>query len=102
VIRQSTLSLQYVTAQITVQAGNPTADTVQFAFTTAGADPQPSDWKTGSWATVTGLPTGVYVAQCLVGPSGAVQLTAGTYQVWVKITDSPEIPVLQAGTLQIY
>jgi hypothetical protein len=103
VIQQSSLSLQYVPVQITVQVGVPTGDTVQFAFTTGGADPQAGDWKTASWATnITGLPNGVYIAQCLVGPGGAVQLAAGTYQIWVKITDNPEVPVLKGGTLQIY
>ncbi len=40
--------------------------------------------------------------ETLVGPGNTV-LAAGTWTVWVKVTDSPEIPVLQApGVLTIY
>jgi hypothetical protein len=28
-------------------------------------------------------------------------LTEGTYEVWVRVTDSPEIPVKSAGTFQV-
>lgn len=28
-------------------------------------------------------------------------LSVGIYEVWVKITDSPEIPVKQAGKIQV-
>ena len=28
-------------------------------------------------------------------------LSAGAYEVWVRVTDSPEIPVKSAGTFQV-
>ena len=104
-ITQSALSLQYVQAAVTATvagaAYNPTADTVQFAFTANGVQPGTSDWKTGSWDGTNPRPNGSYVAQCLVGPGGAIALTTGTYTVWIKVTDSPEIPVINVGLLKI-
>jgi len=78
---------------------NPTSDVVQFAFLTLeSAQPVGGDWKSGSWETGA---NSTYLARCLVGPSGTVTLTAGLYYVWIKITDSPEIPVILAGTVEI-
>lgn len=75
---------------------NPTSDSVVFAFTAPGTKPTGSTtWYAGSWE----IANGNYLARCLVGPTGTVTLAAGTYSVWVKITDSPEIPVLEVDTL---
>lgn len=99
----SALTLEYIRVQVSATANgspvNPTGDIVQLAFVAPGTSPGVSDWKTASWDTV--APNGVYTAQCLVGPAGTVQLAAGVYAVWVKVTDSPEIPVRQAGSVQI-
>ena len=42
---------------------------------------------------------------CVLGAvprgAGGTALALGTYQVWVKITDSPEVPVLQPCLLTI-
>lgn len=96
-------SLSTVNIQVPVQASaegapyNPTSDTVQLAFALSSA--YPVTWYTGSWTTTV---QGNYIAQCLVGPANSgVVLAPGTYTVWVKITDSPEVPVLPAGSLQI-
>ena len=98
---QSILSTQYVQIPVTVRAPtayDPTSDVVQFAFTPLTYPvTEPTAWITGSWST---FPGPSYFAQCLVGP-GATALSIGTYQVWVKITDSPEVPVLQPSTLVI-
>ncbi len=100
----SALSLEYirvpVMATVNGQAANPTTDVVKMAFL-QGLSTQPSvgDWKTASWDTGNG--TGQYFAQCLVGPAGAVTLTAGTWYVWIQISDNPEIPVRQVGVLQV-
>lgn len=99
---QSSLSTAYV--QIPVQAYvdgdpiNPTSDVVEMAFVTVGADPGVSDWVDASWTTA---PAGTYLAQCLVGPDGDADLARGIYGAWVRITDSPEIPVTLVGILQI-
>jgi hypothetical protein len=79
---------------------NPVQDTVQFAFT-VGYGILPTVWYTGSW-DVNAVQGIWYNAKILVGPSpSAVQLSPGTYTVWVKITDNPEVPVRQAGSLII-
>jgi hypothetical protein len=65
------------------------------------APAQPVTWYAASWLL---LGTGKgYVAQCLVGPSGGVTtLSAGRYDVWSKITGTPESPVKFAGVLTVY
>lgn len=78
---------------------NPTADTVAVAFMTApNTKPATGDWKTGGWDTTA---IGTYVATVLVGTGGAVALTPGTYYVWVRITDNPEIIVREVGELTV-
>jgi hypothetical protein len=105
-ITQSALSLQYVQAAVTATAAgapvNPTSDVVQFAFKAGGANPASGDWVTGSWdGTATRGPGNAYIAQCLVGPGGTITLGVDTYTMWIKVTDSPEIPVIPVGLLQI-
>lgn len=105
-ITQSALSCQYVQAAVTATAAgvpyNPTVDTVQFAFMTGNTNPGTADWKAGSWDGTTPRPPGsTYTAQCLVGPGGTTVLAAGTYAMWIKITDTPEIPVINVGPLKI-
>lgn len=100
----SSLSTEMVQVPIEARLGgstnsDPTKDLVQLAFIAGTGKPGTSDWNAGSWATDPGPE---YLAQCLVGPGpGGVVLQIGTYQIWVKITDNPEIPVLQAGQLVI-
>lgn len=102
---QSVLSTAYVQVPVTAWgtaggAYNPTGDAVAFAFTLANYPvTEPSAWVTGSWVT---FPGPAYWAQCLVGPqNGGTALSIGTYQVWVKVTDSPEVPVMQPTLLKI-
>ncbi len=81
---------------------NPTSDAVAFAFMpTPTRTPGNSDWVTGSWSTNTASVLYPYSAQCLIGPSGTTTLGIGNYVVYLRVTDSPEIPVLIAGYLQI-
>jgi hypothetical protein len=92
----SSASLQYVRVPISeATGGDPTGDPVTFAFPDPAAEP--TVFYTGSWSTL----NGIYYARCLVGPGGAVQLPAGFYDVYVKVTDSPEIPVLLSGVLEV-
>lgn len=106
VIGMSRLSTMYYLVPVqATQAGaayNPTGDAVQFAFApTATYVPQNTDWVVGSWETAAGSVLYPYNARCLIGPNGTITLGLGTYVVYVKITDNPEIPVLIAGYLQI-
>jgi len=95
------LSTEYLRVQVTASSAgatvDPSADTVQFAFPATTV--QPSVWYSGSWETI----SGVHYARCLVGPTGGVvTLTVGnSYDVWVKITDSPEIPVRKVATVAV-
>lgn len=100
----SVQSLQYVQAYVTATVGgapyNPTVDVVEFAFTSGST--QPDTWHAGSWDTSQPNPqTSTYCAQILIGPTGAVTLPAGRYNIWIKIHDNPETPVLPAGQLTI-
>ncbi len=100
-------SKQYVTVPITNSEGiNPTSDVVQFAFLgpvqnvgqANGLVPTANTtYYTGSWQNS----VSPYIAAILVGPGGTVTLTAGTYLVVVKITDSPEQPVLFSGPMVV-
>jgi hypothetical protein len=105
-ITLSHLSTEYVLIPVAVtKAGvsyNPTSDTVQFAFmSTPTQIPGVSDWQTGAWDTDSTNILYPYTAKCLVGPAGTITLTDGTYVIYLKITDNPEIPVLVAGQLVI-
>ena len=105
-IGMSQLATEYVLIPVSAtKAGvsyNPTSDTVQFAFMpTPTQVPQSADWQTGAWDTDTTNVLYPYSAKCLVGPSGTITLGIGTYVIYVKITDNPEIPVLIAGQLAV-
>jgi hypothetical protein len=105
VLELSSLSLRYVEVPVTARHSgavvDPTGDTVSFAFKAVGVDPVPGDLVTGGWETITGPPV-VYNARCLVGPGGAATLAKGTYRIWCKVTDSPEIPMDPVGQLLIF
>lgn len=105
----SHLSLQYVGVPVKALAldgttFNPTGNTVQMAFMPQATQaPQNTDWQTAIWATRSGNILEPYAAECLVGPGGTIQLAIGTYIIYVKITSSPEIPVMQASLqLEVY
>src|SRR6266496_3261374 len=85
-------SLEYVkvpiTATVNGSAVNPETDDVAFSFVAPGT--APSSWTTGSWETI----GTTYNARILVGPGGSVTLSKGLYEVFVRVTDNPESPVL--------
>jgi hypothetical protein len=100
----SHLSTEYVLVPISATksgvAYNPTGDVVQMAFMpNAIQQPGNSDWMVSSWDTDSTNIIYPYNVKCLVGPSGVITLNPGTYVIFVKIEDNPEIPVLQVGQL---
>ncbi len=102
----SHLALEYVLIPVQVtKLGlpyNPTGDAVQFAFMpTQTQVPQSGDWVSGAWETDTSNVLYPYAAKCLVGPGGTITLGIGNYVIYLKITDSPEVPVLIGGQVQI-
>lgn len=96
-LQVSSLSKQYVTVPVAevITAGDPTGDVVSLAFPAVGQEP--SSFIAGQWLTE----SGVYYAQALVGPGTSAELAVGYYDVYVKVTDSPEVPVLRSGLLEI-
>jgi hypothetical protein len=95
-------SLEYIKCRVEKRINgvvvSPTGDVVAMAFTLsktgAGATFKTADWETTSEG---------YFVRCLIGPGGGeTTLTAGKqYYVWVKITDSPEVPVKPGGMLNV-
>lgn len=102
ILRISALSKEYVkvpvTATVNGVAYNPTLDVVTIAFKKPADTPAAGDFKSASWETISGK----YYARALVGPGGVIELPAGRWSVWVKITDDPEVPVIDAGQLEVY
>jgi hypothetical protein len=101
----SSLSTQFVQVPLRAFVGgaayNPTADTVAMAFIAGWAKPTALQWNTAQWAWTTAV-NGYYAAECLIGPlNGGVPLAVGTYNVWLRVTDSPEVPSIVCGTLTI-
>ena len=92
----SSASRQYVRVPISEATGaDPTTDPVSLSFPTTGVEP--TVFVVGNWRTV----GGIHYAQALVGPGGSITLPVGFYDVYVQITDNPEIPVLLAGTVEV-
>lgn len=98
-VTKSVLSTVFIPARVeahifnTVTVYDPTGLPVEAAFKLPGVNPAAPDWKTATWFTGS---FGRFFALCLVGPGAgaALNLTAGTYKMWLRITGNPEIPVL--------
>ena len=107
-MRLHVASTEYVRVPVCARDGstvkNPTGDVVSFAFVPDGQSLGTawSPWNTGLWDPQ-GSTTPWYTAMCLVGPAnGGVVLSPGVYRVFVKISDSPEVPVHMGGVLEVW
>jgi hypothetical protein len=106
-IGMSHLSTKYVYIPVAASqppgiSYDPASDPVSFAFMpTPTQVPQPADLVSGSWDSWSSDIIYPYRAKCLVGPSGTITLGTGTYVIYLKITDNPEIPFDIVGQLQI-
>ncbi len=102
-----TIRIPVATLTATGTLDDPTATTVEIGFSTDAAT-EPTTWLAASWETSEPVRLVVgaksvdtpYKATLLVG-SGAADLAAGLWAVWVRITDSPEVPVRFAGWLEV-
>jgi hypothetical protein len=56
----------------------------------------PTTWYNAAWETDSSASVPTYLARTTVGPGGTAVLAVGTYEMWVKVTDNPEIPVLRS------
>jgi hypothetical protein len=102
-VSMSDLSTEYIKSRITATKNgatyDPTGDVVEVAFKTPGVDPAALDWHAASWETA----GTAYYARLLVGPAGGLVLATGTYKMWIRVTDAPEVPVLEVpGAVRIY
>lgn len=104
-ISQSSLSTNEAQVPIGIQAPDgydPTASTVQFAFTQYTypvTQPGDGDWHDGIWVT---FPGPVYWGQVTIGPAnGGVALAIGTWSGWTKVIDNPAVPVEQSFMVRI-
>ena len=106
-MKRSSESLAYLRVKIAADKltdewnYNPTGDDVKFAFVGSEGLTDAATWYNGSWETRGNPQRPKYFAMCLIGPGGTVALPIGSYNIWVKITDSPEIPVEYAGLLEV-
>lgn len=98
-----------VAVSATVPLGTQTVD---MAFVPVASNPDQvaptTGWTAASWTTA-GMPDRsdpygrtVYTQLCqvLVGPT-ATPLTAGRWQVWVRVTDNPTTLVVMAGEVAV-
>lgn len=97
-------SIEYVRVPVSIRENgvwlNPTADTVELAFPVEGTAPVSGDWHAATWETDTTTTPDSYFARALLG-TGNFVLTAGIRDVWVRVTDNPELPVRRAGNVEI-
>jgi hypothetical protein len=103
----SAMSTQYILVPIEGRDDNgiinPTTFPVEFAFLPQDTTPSAlTTWHAGTWYTVSQdfLPN-IYKAAILIGPSTAVVLTPGSWDVWIRITHAVEQPVEKAATILI-
>ncbi|MGH3500282.1 MAG: hypothetical protein ACRDQA_05180 [Nocardioidaceae bacterium] len=93
------MSTEYVTASVTAQV-DITGSVINVALPSKGVEPV--TWLTTEVTSVvqaSGKWTATY--RVLVGPVGDVTLVAGKYDWWRKVTDNPEVPVANVGTLDV-
>ena len=101
----SALSIQEVKVPVTAlldgTAYDPSAGTVQLAFAAPGSNP--TTWLAGTWEPT---PNAMIHDACVLAGAnpGLDQLTAGTWDVWVKIADttSSQTVVINAGPISVY
>lgn len=107
--RISTASTQFL--WVPVRSEHPingeatlTSTTVEVAIVDTGT-PESGDWETATWESSDDTINGVdfYLAKIKVGPSGTIgPLTAGTWNVWVRVTSADETVVMNAGQVTLY
>lgn len=84
----TTHTIEYLFADVTVDGAAPD-DSLDVAIALPAEGEAPADWITAVWDAGR--------ARILVGTGGDIVLAAGRYDLWVKVTSSPEIPARKAG-----
>lgn len=89
--------LECVVKAVDAATGLPadlSGDLVEYAFPAVGAKPVVGDWRAAVW-------TGPDLAGLLLGPTGGTVLAVGSYDWWVRVTDSPEVPARKVDEVRI-
>ncbi len=92
------LSREYVWVQI-VTTDDLTAATLEIAFTGANLRPDETGWTAAAL-----VDDGKKWARLLIsgpGAGGTVELAAGDWQCWLRITGNPERPVRRPGVVTV-
>lgn len=98
-------SVEYVSYPVAVDGGatNPTGDTVEVAVR-AVRDTTALTWHGAAdgveWVTDTSTDPDMYSVRFLVG-TAPFALAAGLFAVYIRVTDTPETPILSAGQLYV-
>ncbi|MEV0584090.1 hypothetical protein [Nonomuraea sp. NPDC050310] len=79
------VSTEYVKVPVT-GPGDFTALDVDMAILPDGEEPSSGSWVSAAWIGTS--------AAVLIGPSTSFALSNGLYGIWVRITSTPEEPVL--------
>lgn len=99
--RLSSLATEYIKVPVRLEENDqdkdPSASTVEFAYAADGVNPANGAWVAGTWEEGTDR----FFARVLTGPAGAVNPGVGTWDLWVRITRSPEVVVQNAGQVVI-
>ncbi|MFI6813261.1 hypothetical protein ACIBG7_12655 [Nonomuraea sp. NPDC050328] len=90
----SSMSREYLNIFVGNALGS---EPVEIALTVPGVEPADDAWHPAIWGDVSDHGA---VARLLIGP-GAVPLSDGTYQAWVRVTRPDERPVLPSGLVPI-
>ena len=82
-------------------SADPTSTPPAFAF--VQGDDRPTTWHGGTWSGSysSGKATAVTPTIGLTASGADVELAVGTWNAYVKVTDSPEIPVRACGTVRL-
>lgn len=91
------ISVEYARVRLTADV-ELNSQTVELAFLSSyTAEPSGGDWHAATWLTPAGT---TRTAGVLIGP-GALVLAEGTWNVWWRLTDTPEVPARKAGRITI-
>ncbi len=97
-IRIPVSSAEYLKVTVTADV-SLSAQAVSIAVIPARTRPETGDWISATWMGSAGTTRN---AAILIGPGTSNVYPLGTYDVWVKVGDTPEIPTDDAGRLTIY
>jgi hypothetical protein len=92
---------EYILLPLTSWSGDvadPTTLSVSIAIITPGTDPTSGQYVAASWVTQ----SGVYKARVLWQTAVPNAAAHTVYDAWLKISSSPETPVMYAGPIRTY